>query len=76
MVGNNIVGIRQMSLLVVVHLLNRCRPSGHQGKNENYGVLDSSQQGEQWKFLCFRLFLCSLIIFARVQQSDRWSYLK
>ena len=31
MVGNDIVGIRQMSLLVVVHLLSRCRPSGHQG---------------------------------------------
>ena len=44
MVGNDIVGIRQMSLLVVVHLLSRCRPSGHQGKNEN-GVSDSSQQG-------------------------------
>ena len=52
MVGNDIVGIRQMSLLVVVHLLSRCRPSGHQGekimvfqtlvnreKNGNYGVL-------------------------------------
>ena len=50
MVGNYIVGIRQMSLLVVVHLLSRC----HQGKktiimvfqtlvnrekNGNYGVL-------------------------------------
>ena len=32
MVGNDIVGFRQMSLLVVVHLLSRCRPSGHQGK--------------------------------------------
>ena len=36
MVGNYIVGIRQMSLLVVVHLLSRC----HQGKNDNYGVSD------------------------------------
>ena len=44
MVGNDIVVIRQMSLLVVVHLLSRCRPSGHQGKNENYGASDSSQQ--------------------------------
>ena len=54
MVGNDIIGIRQMSLLVVVHFLSRCRPAGHQGpktkimvfqtlvnreKNENYGVL-------------------------------------
>ena len=52
MVGNDIVVMRQMSLLVVVHLLSRCRPSGHQGKtkimvfqtlvnrekNGNYGV--------------------------------------
>ena len=76
MVGNDIVGIRQMSLLVVVHLLSRCRPSGHQGKNENYGVSDSSQQGYKWKLWCFMLFLCTSIIFARVQQSDRWSYLK
>ena len=38
MVGNDIVVIRQMSLSVLVHLLSRCRPSGHQGKNENYGV--------------------------------------
>ena len=37
MVGNYIVGIRQMSLLVVVYLLSRC----HQGKNDNYGVSDS-----------------------------------
>ena len=72
MVGNYIVGIRQMSLLVVVHLLSRC----HQGKNDNYGVSDSSQQGKQWKLWCLRLFLCTLIIFARVQQSDRESYFK
>ena len=69
MVGNDIVGIRQMSLLVVVHLLSRC-PSGHQEGKENYGVSDSSQQGEKWKLWCFMLFLCTLIIFARVQQSD------
>ena len=76
MVGNAIVGIRQMSLLVVVHLFSRCRPSGHQGKkNENYGVSDSSQNGEKWKLWCFRLFLCILITFARVQQSDHWGYL-
>ena len=36
MVGNDIVVIHQMSLLVVVHLLSRCRP---------YSVSDSSQQG-------------------------------
>ena len=66
-----------MSLLVVVHLVSRCRPSGHQGeKRKNYGVSDSSQQGEKWKLWCFRLFWCPLIIFARVKQSDRWSYLK
>ena len=63
MVGNDIVGIRQMSLLVVVHFLSK-----------NYGVSDSSQQGEKWKLWCFRLLLCTLILFARVQQSDRWSY--
>ena len=62
MVGNDIVVIRQMSLLVVVH--------------ENYGVSDSSQQGKTWKLWCFWLRLCTLIIFARVQQSDRWCYLK
>ena len=46
MVGNYIVGIRQMSLLEVVHLLSRC----HQGKKrQNYGVSDSSQQGKKWK---------------------------
>ena len=75
MVGNDIVVIPQMSLLVVVHLLSRCRPSGHQGKNENYGVSDSSQQGYKCKLWCCMLFLCALIIFARVQQSDPWSYL-
>ena len=68
MVGNDIVVIRQMSLLVVVHLVTR-------GKNENYGVSDSSQQGKTWKLWCFWLFLCTLIIFARVQQSDPWCYL-
>ena len=61
MVGNDIVVIRQMSLLVVVH--------------ENYGVSDSSQQGKTWKLWCFWLRLCTLIIFARVQQSDPWCYL-
>ena len=61
MVGNAIVVIRQMSLLVVVH--------------ENYGVSDSSQQGKTWKLWCFWLRLCTLIIFARVQQSDPWCYL-
>ena len=76
MVGNDIVVIRQMSLLVVVHLLSRCRPSGHQGKkNENYVVSDSSQQGKTWKLWCFWLYLCTLIIFVRVQQSDPWCYL-
>ena len=55
MVSNDIVGIRKMSLLVVVHLLSRCRPSGHQGENENYGVSDSSQQGENGNYgvLCY-----------------------
>ena len=62
MVGNDIVVIRQMSLLVVVH--------------ENYGVSDSSQQGKTWKLWCFWLRMCTLIIFARVQQSDPWCYLK
>ena len=47
--GNDIVGIRQMSLLVVIHLLSRCRPSGHQGKKINYGVSNSCQQAEKWK---------------------------
>ena len=61
MVGN-IGVIRQMSLLVVVH--------------ENYGVSDSSQQGKTWKLWCFWLRLCTLIIFARAQQSDPWCYLK
>ena len=61
MVGNNIVVIRQMSLLVVVHLLSRCRPSGHQGKNENNGVSDSSKQGENGNYGV----LGTLIIFAR-----------
>ena len=56
MVGNDIVVIRQMSLLVIVNLLSRCRPSGHQGKNENYGVSDSSQQGEKWKLWCLGCF--------------------
>ena len=54
MVGNDIVGIHQVSLLVVFHLITRCRPSSHQGKmemmvfqalvnrekNGKYGVLD------------------------------------
>ena len=62
MVGNDIVVIRQMSLLVVVH--------------ENYGVSDSSRQGKTLKLWCFWLHLCTLIIFARVQQSDPWCYLK
>ena len=72
MICNDIVAIRQMSLLVVVHLLSRC-PSGHQGGNENYGVSEPSHQEEKWKLWCFRLFLCTLIIFTRVQQSDLWS---
>ena len=50
MVGNDIVGIRHTSLLVVVHLLSRCRPSGHQGKKENHGVSYSSQQGENGNY--------------------------
>ena len=62
MVGNDIGVIRQMSLLVVVH--------------EHYGVSDSSQQGKTWKLWCFWLRLCTLIIFARAQQSDPWCYLK
>ena len=33
-------------------------------------------RGKKWKLWCLRLFLCKLIIFARVQQSDRESYLK
>ena len=45
MVGNDFVGIRQVSLLVVFHSLICCRPSSHQGGNENYGVSGSSQQG-------------------------------
>ena len=61
MVGNDIGVIRQMSLFVVVH--------------ENYGVSDSSQQGKTWKLWCFWLRLCTLIIFARAQQSDPWCYL-
>ena len=40
MVGNDIVVIRQMSLLVVAQQVS---PSGHQGKKrENYGVSDST----------------------------------
>ena len=54
-VGNDMVVIRQMSRLVAVHLLSRCRPSGHQGKNKNYGLSHSSQQGEKWKLWCFRV---------------------
>ena len=45
MVGNDIVGIRQVSLLVVFHLISGCRPSSDQGKNGNYGVSSTSQQG-------------------------------
>ena len=76
MVGNDIVGIDQVSLLVVFRLLSRCRSSGHQGKNGNYGVSGSGQQGDKWKLWCFRPLLCILIIFARVQHSDRGSYRK
>ena len=57
MVGNDIVGIRQVSLfLVVFHLLSRCRPSSHQGKNGNYGVSCSSQQGDKLKLWCLGHF--------------------
>ena len=49
MAGNDIVDIHQVSLLVVFHLLSRCRPSSHQGKNGNYGVSGSSQHEEKWK---------------------------
>ena len=45
MVGNDIVGIHQVSLSVVFHLISRCRPSPggvsgsrQQGENGNYGV--------------------------------------
>ena len=41
MVGNDIVVIRQMSLLVVVHLLSRYRPSGHQGKKPKIMVFQT-----------------------------------
>ena len=76
MVGNDIVGIHQMPLLVIFHLLSRCRPSIHQReKNGNYGVSNSSQQGEKWKLWRLRPLLCTLSIFERVQQSDHWSYL-
>ena len=76
MADNDIVGIRKVSLLVVIHLLIRCRPSSHQGKKTEIMVFqDSSQQGEKWKLLYFMPLLCILIIFARVQHSDRWSYL-
>ena len=73
MVGNDIVGIHQVSLLVVYHLLSMCRTSSHQGGNGNYGVSSSSNREKKRKLWCCTCMslLCVLIIFARVQQSDR-----
>ena len=64
MVGNDIVGIRQMSLLVVIHLLSRCRPPGHQGKKTKimvFQTLVNRQKNGNDGVLCF---FCTLIIFA------------
>ena len=46
MVGSDIVGIGQMSFLVSFICSAGVVPLVSRGKNENYGVLNSSQQGE------------------------------
>ena len=72
----NIVGIRQMSLLVVVHLLRRCRPSWSPGKKTKIMVFQTLvNREENGNYGVLGYLVCALIIFARVQQSDPWSYL-
>ena len=39
------LGIHQVSLLVVFHLLSRCRSSSYRGGGGNYGVSGSSGGG-------------------------------
>ena len=51
--GNDIVGIRQMSLLVVIHLLSRCRPSGHQGKKRKLWCFRLLSTGRKMEMMVF-----------------------
>ena len=58
--GNDIVGIRQMSLLVVIHLLSRCRPSGHPGKKTKimvFQTLVNRQKNGNYGVLCYFLHI-------------------
>ena len=70
MVGNDIVGIGQVSLLVVFFIYSASVvPLVTKGKTElmvfqalinreksgNYGVSSSNQQGVKWKLWCFKL---------------------
>ena len=62
--------------LVVSHLLSRCRPSRSPGEQTDIMVFQGLVNREKKrKIWCFMPLLFTLITFARVQHSDRWSYL-